>query len=263
MNILTNAPTNPSNQYYDYCSTYATYTALEIIEWANLMGFARDEETEKGTRFIYIRTDIQCDKDKENVLTFKFAQTTNDFRLDKVIKGMFWMEQPNTSTGWYCSKYNYSNGVTFVKNIGFDLPGLYELYKKRFEKASQDFVKKQKEIQQQQKLNDISLDDFEGELLFLAEKYGYTYSSQYSKSDPTKKDFYFDKQNCGQIRFYVHTVKKYNLQCWQVWFSCCMIKETYSAYIKDLKSIKKLAEGYMIMFNEQLMTGNYMEFVEK
>ena len=52
------------------------------------------------------------------------------------------MEEKNRSQGWYCSKYNWSNGVTFVKNIGFDLNGLYELYKKRFEKAEGDVMAK-------------------------------------------------------------------------------------------------------------------------
>lgn len=265
MNLQTNTSPNTSNQYYDYCSSYATYTVQEIIDWATLMGFPRDEENDKGTRYLYVRTDIQCDENKENFLTFKFIQshTNTEMRLYKALKGLFWMEEKNRSSGWYCSKYDWSNGVTFVKNIGFDLNGLYELYKKRFEKTSQNYSKKQKEIQQQQKLNDISLDDFEGELLFLAEKYGYTYESEYSSSDPTKKNFRFFKDKVGSIHFTVYTVKKYNLQCWQVWFSCCLIKETYSAYVKDLESIKKLAEGYMTMFNEKLMTGNYSDFIVK
>jgi hypothetical protein len=266
MNIITVSDPTKDPYEINYCKSYATYSQQEIFDWADLNGFHRDDETRVGYKTIWIQTDIQSDEVTEDYkLTFVFGGEVDldKYNLIRVYKNERWYGNWNNATGWYVSKYTYGNGVSFVRNLGVDLPGLYKIYKERFTKIEQKFWARKKEVQQQQKLNDISLEDFDGSLFDLAEKYGYTFTAEYSRADPTKKDYKFVKSGVGRIVFSVFTVKTHNIQCWKMWYECDLIKDTYNTYVKDLESIKQLAEGYMIMHKERLTSPDYHSFIQK
>ena len=246
MKIYQNLAVNDSNTSTQYARQYAAYTRDEILDWANLKCLRVCEKLDD--RVICVRTGIQCDKRIQKYLTFVFYNYSDkEYILSKIDTRDCWYQDHNN--GWIFSYYTWGDACTFFRDMALSLDDLYSKYEKKFENTIAEYDKYIKDKIEQQKIYDIDTDEFEGELLFMAEKYGYKFESEFASNVPTKKNYHFTHPTTGaSIDYYVKQVKKYNYVCWEVSASTPWTKDYYSVYVDSFEAIKRISEGYMMMF---------------
>ena len=236
MKIYPNLAVNESNTSLQYARQYSAYTREEILDWANLKCLRVCEKLDD--RVICVRTGIQCDKRIQKYLTFVFYNYSDkEYLLSKIDTRDCWYQDHNN--GWIFSYYTWGDACTFFRDMALSLDDLYSKYEK----------------------------DFEGELLFMAEKYGYKFESEFASNVPTKKNYHFTHPKTGaSIDYYVKQVKKYNYVCWEVSASTPWTKEYYSVYVDSFEAIKRISEGYMMMLSQPFIETDWRNlptFTEK
>lgn len=245
MKIYQNSAVNDTNTSLQYARQYSTYTRDEILDWANLKCLRICEKPDK--KEIYVRTGIQCDKRVQTYLTFVFyAYPDKEYLLSKIDKRDCWYQDAKNS--WMFTYYTWGDACPFFRDMGLSLDDLYAKFEKKFENTIAEYDKFVKDNIEKQKIYDIDTDEFEGELLFMAEKYGYKFESEFSSTMPTRKNYHFTHPTSGDsIDFYVKQIKKYNYVCWELSASTPWTKEYYSVYVDSFEAIKQTSEGYMMM----------------
>ena len=235
-----------NNKDCRYPKTFALYSKQELEDWAKCRGFSTDNWGD-----FRIHTNIQCNPKIQSTLIFRFS------RYHKEISGEYWsLTEIDTSTWNYVSR-------PFLKDIAVDLDGLYELYRKKYEKDAAKYEKSLKDAKVDRRLQDIELNNAELELMALADKYGFEYDSEYSSDTYIKNKSYTFKKGDYQIKFWGFAVKSKGIQCWEVYGRYPFLKYSYSVYVGTMEEIKQVAEGYMMMFQKKVLTNNYDNFKPK
>ena len=65
------------------------------------------------------------------------------------------------------------------------------------------------------------------------------------------------------ISFDAFSVKSKNVQCWRIYAYWPFVKDDYCNYVGTYDEIKQVAEGYMKMFEKQVMTNCYDNYIIK
>lgn len=231
--------------YFGYCSSYALYTEDELKDFASAFGYEIEKISWKKNTTFEIKTNIIA-TETEKTLKFLFVRSdlSPDFYLDAI------------KVGWYSRS-------SFFKKMDFDLSTLDAKYKKKFAKLQAKIAQKNRKSQEERKLNDIATDEIEADFMDLAEKYGFTFESQYSSNINVKNKTYIFKNNKRYIRFYGFSVKSKNIQCWSVGASYPFVNTGYSVYVGTFDQIKQVAEAYMMMFKMEALTTDYNAFLPK
>ena len=88
-------------------------------------------------------------------------------------------------------------------------------------------------------------------------------SSEESETEETKstEEATEEKKNNKYIKFKSFAVKSKNIQCWQVWGLWPFVNTSYNTYVGTFEEIKKVAEGYMVMFQDDTITTDYNKYV--
>ena len=162
------------------------------------------------------------------------------------------------------SDYTYVSRP-FFKNMALTLEELFEAYKQKYATEAAKYELKRKETETARKINDINTDEIELDFMTLAEKYGYEFSSEHPSNPASIYNSYtFSKIGARYyIKFDSFTVKSKNVQCWQVNAYWPFVKDEYCNYIGTYDEIKQVAEGYMKMFEKQVMTNCYDNYIIK
>lgn len=162
------------------------------------------------------------------------------------------------------SEYTYVSRP-FFKNMALTLEELFEAYKQKYAIEAAKYELKRKETETARKINDINTDEIELDFMTLAEKYGYEFSSEHPSNPAAIYNSYkFAKQGTKYcIKFDSFTVKSKNVQCWQINAYWPFSKDEYCNYVGTYDEIKQVAEGYMKMFEKQVMTNCYDNYIIK
>lgn len=241
-----------NNKDCRYSKTFALYTRQELEDWAKCRGFKTDNWGD-----FRIHTNIQCNPKIQSTLSFRFGQ---------------YHKEPTPSpdgTDWYyhlvmidTSTWNYVS-KPFFKDMAVDLDGLYELYRKKYEKDAAKYEKSLKDSKVDRRLQDIELNNAELELMTLADKYGFEYDSEYSSDQYIKNKNFTFKKGDYHLKFWGFAVKSKGIQCWEVYGRYPFLKYSYNVYVGTMDEIKQVAEGYMMMFQKPVLTSNYNKFKPK
>ena len=162
------------------------------------------------------------------------------------------------------SDYTYVSRP-FFKNMALTLEELFEAYKQKYATEAAKYELKRKETETARKINDINTDEIELDFMTLAEKYGYEFSSEHPSNPASIYNSYtFAKKGARYyIKFDSFTVKSKNVQCWQINAYWPFVKDEYCNYVGTYDEIKQVAEGYMKMFEKQVMTNCYDNYIIK
>ena len=250
MIIKTNTSISDDKTSYKYCEKYSLFTKQELDDFAQ-------------ANSLYTRTGKLWGNNDKNYLCIdsKIVYT----EAGRTLKFNFTEEEPDqyrlqSINGYY---YSYSSTQPYFKDMGLDLYGIFNLYKKKYSKLAAKIALRDKQVATERKLNDINTDEIELDFITLAEKYGFEFTSEHPSISYYKNNTYRfeNKKNNKYIRFSSFAVKSKNIQCWQVWGVWPFVNTSYNTYVGTFDEIKKVAEGYMMMFQDNIITTNYDNYI--
>jgi hypothetical protein len=249
MIIKTNTNIESDKTSYNYCEKYSLFTKQELEDFYKTNGLYTRTGQQWGSKKYYLCIDSKIVyTEAGRTLKFIFIEESPDqYRLNG-INGYF---------------YSYSSSTQpFFKDMGLDLYGIFELYKKKYSTLAAKIALRDKQISTERKLNDINTDEIELDFMTMAEKYGFEFSSQHPSTSYYKNNTYLfeNKKNNRYIKFKSFAVKSKNIQCWQVCGLWPFVNTSYNTYVGTFDEIKKVAEGYMMMFQDDTITTDYNRY---
>lgn len=250
MIIKTNTNIESDKTSYKYCEKYSLFTKQELEDFINANSLYTRTGQQWGSKNYYICIDSKIVyTEAGRTLKFQFTEEAPDnYRL--------------TAINGYL--YSYSSSTQpFFKDMGLDLYGIFDLYKKKYSTLAAKIALRDKQITTERKLNDINTDEIELDFMSLAEKYGFEFTSEHPSINYYKNNTYLfeNKKNNKYIKFKSFAVKSKNIQCWQVWGWWPFVNTSYNTYVGTFEEIKKVAEGYMMMFQDDTITTDYNKYV--
>ena len=250
MIIKSNTNIETDKTSYKYCEKYSLFTKQELEDFINANSLYTRTGQLWGSKNYYICIDSKIVyTEAGRTLKFQFTEEAPDqYRL--------------TAINGYL--YSYSSSTQpFFKDMGLDLYGIFDLYKKKYTTLAAKIALRDKQISTERKLNDINTDEIELDFMSLAEKYGFEFTSEHPSINYYKNNTYLfeNKKNNRYIKFKSFAVKSKNIQCWQVWGLWPFVNTSYNTYVGTFDEIKKVAEGYMMMFQDDTITTNYDRYM--
>lgn len=248
MKIVTNQHISTQKTSPFFAEKFSYYTLQEIEDFAKLYDY-RTHKYNWQVKSITVYSNIVWNE-RGAKLYFKFEEKhpgSDNYYLVDIQSDYTYVSRP------------------FFKNMALTLEELFEAYKQKYAKESAAYELKRKETETARKINDINTDEIELDFMTLAEKYGYEFSSEHPSNPASIYNTYrFSKKGTMyNISFNSFTVKSKNVQCWQVNAYWPFVKDEYCNYVGTYDEIKQVAEGYMKMFEKQVMTNCYDNYIIK
>lgn len=248
MKIVTNNNISKDKTSPYFAEKFSYYTHQEIEDFAKLYNYQTHNYNWR-IKSITVYSNIIWNE-RGAKLYFKFEEKhpdTDNFYLVDIQSDYTYVSRP------------------FFKNMALTLEELFEAYKQKYATEAAKYELKRKETETARKINDINTDEIELDFMTLAEKYGYEFSSEHPSNPASIYNTYsFHKiGTMYSITFRSFTVKSKNVQCWQVNAYWPFVKDEYCNYVGTYDEIKQVAEGYMKMFEKQVMTNCYDNYIIK
>ena len=246
MKIVTNAHILKDKTSPYYAEKFSYYTKQEIEDFAKLYNYRTYNYNWKPITITVYSNIVWNERGAK--LYFKFEEKTpgsDNFFLTDIQSDYTYISRP------------------FFKNMALTLEELFEAYKQKYAKENAAYELLRKQTETARKIHDINTDEIELDFMTLAEKYGYEFNSQHPSNPAAMYNTYsFTKQSTSYyIKFQSFTIKSKNVQCWKIHAYWPFVKDEYCMYVGSYDEIKQLAEGYMKMFEKDVMTNCYYNFV--
>ena len=163
-------------------------------------------------------------------------------------------------------KYVYSYyDIPMFKNMGLSITEIISKLQKRYTDKISKLEKDIKVKQITDKKTSIDNEDIVGELRDLVESYGGKLEVNPARDTRyTLMEYDFSIGKYGVV-FKPRKVIKYNLECWEVYFTFPFMKDYYINYLKgnDFEGMKEIVNSVCKLSACKTLTGDYREFIQE
>lgn len=155
--------------------------------------------------------------------------------------------------------------IPMFKNMGLSIAEIISKLQKRYTDKISKLEKDIKVKQITDKKTTIDNEDVVGELRDLVESHGGKLEVIPARDTRyTLMEYRFDVGKYGVV-FKPRKVLKYNLECWEVYFSFPFMKDYYLHYLKgnDFEGMKEIVNSVCKFSACKSLTGDYREFIQE